>query len=241
MINYLFSAISFLTIIPVPKKYRQGIKHILPFFPVVGLFIGGILVLIKFGCSFVFYKIVVDLLIITVTIIINGGLHLDGLADSLDGLYAGKNKDEILEVMNDSHIGTMGVIGIALVILSKFVLLNNIDTALFNSSLILFPVLGRWAMVLSMGISKPAKETGLGNYFLSNISKKDFVISGIITFLITTFVFQFKGIIIFLFISVFSYIFTKYVKKKINGITGDTLGAINEISEVLVLILLNIK
>ena len=85
------------------------------------------------------------------------------------------------------------------------------------------------------------EETGLGNYFLSNISKKDFVISGIITFLITTFVFQFKGIIIFLFISVFSYIFTKYVKKKINGITGDTLGAINEISEVLVLILLNIK
>ena len=68
MINYLFSAISFLTIIPVPKKYRQGIKHILPFFPVVGLFIGGILVLIKFGCSFVFYKIVVDLLIISLRV-----------------------------------------------------------------------------------------------------------------------------------------------------------------------------
>jgi len=74
-----------------------------------------------------------------------------------------------------------------------------------------------------------------------HILKKDFIISGIITILIVFAVFRLKGIAIFLFISVFSYIFTKYVKKKINGITGDTLGAINEISEVLVLILLNIK
>jgi len=241
LLRYFLSAISFLTIIPVPKRYRQEMKHLLPFFPIVGFFIGIIFVLINYCCSFVFYKIVVDFLVVVSLIIITGGLHLDGLADFLDGFYAGDSKDEIIKIMDDSHIGAMGVIGIVVVILAKFILFNNLDNNMVNASLVLFPVLGRWSMVVSMGISQPAKEDGLGNFFLKNTTKNDFIISVIITFLLVFFVFKLKGIVIFLFISFFSFIFTKYIIKKIKGITGDTLGAVCEMSEVFTLLILNLK
>lgn len=241
MIKSFFSTISFLTTIPTPKKFSQELKHLIIFFPLVGFIIGGTLLLVNILGSFFFPKQVVNLLIILSFVMITGGLHLDGLADTVDGFYAGKNKEDILRIMDDARTGAMGVIGIVLVLLSKFVLINNIPENIFNQSLFLIPVVGKWSMVLLLKISKSAKEDGLGNTFVKNTTSGDFILSGLFTFLITIFLFKLKGILILLAVSVIIFVFSGYTRKKIGGITGDTLGAINEGCELLTLFILSIK
>jgi adenosylcobinamide-GDP ribazoletransferase len=241
MIKNFISTISFLTIIPTPKKYSQNLEHSIIFFPLVGLLIGGILVLINFYGSYLFSEQIINMLILVSLVIITGGLHLDGLADTLDGFYAGKTKGDTLKIMDDVHIGAIGTIGIVLILLAKLTLINNIPKNIFNLTLLITPVIGRWAMVLSMQILKSAKENGLGNFFVKNMSLKDFTISAIITLVIVIFLFQIKGILILLIISLVVLAFSIYTAKKIGGLTGDTLGAINEISELLVLLILSMK
>lgn len=235
MIKKILSAVGFLTVLPVVKRKFENCTI---FFPIVGLFIGGFLISVNYLGSFLFSENVVDMLVIISLIIITGGLHLDGFADMLDGFYAGKNKNDILRIMDDAHIGTMGVIGIFCITGLKFFALQSIPQKILYPSLLLFPALSRWSLVFSCIISEPAKNEGLGKIFIDTVSKKDFLISTIITILISFFIFKLKGFFILIAVFFVSFVFLKLTSKKIGGITGDILGALNEIVETLVLLIL---
>lgn len=241
MIKKYLSAISFLTVLPVSESFSKKFKNSTSFFPLVGLFIGGVLILVNFSGSFLFPKLVVKLMIITSLAIITGGVHLDGLADTLDGFYAGKNKDDTLRIMDDAHLGAMGVIGIFCVLGIKFVALHSIPEKILYQSLLLFPVLSRWALVFACVTSGPSKNEGLGKSFVDTTKKRDFFIATIITLLISIVLFKSKGIIILAAVLLITYLFSRFIIKKIGGLTGDTLGALNEISEVFVLLILCIR
>ena len=241
MIKSLISAIGFLTIIPTPKKYSGEFKHSVIFFPIVGLIIGGIIITVKTFGAPIFPEAVLNLFIVFTFIIVTGGLHLDGLADTVDGFYAGRKKEDILRIMDDPHIGAMGVIAIVFSLMTRYLAVLSIPKNILISGLILSPVAGRWAMVLLMKISKPAKEDGLGNFFMKNIMNTDFIISGILSILIMFFLFGLKGILIFSAVSLIVLTFSKYYNRKIGGITGDNLGAISEITELAALIFLSMK
>ncbi len=215
-------------------------------FPIIGMVIGSFLVLINFVLGLFLPSLVVDSFIIVSLIFITRGLHLDGFADTIDGFTAGKTKKEILEVMSDSRVGAMGVIGIFCLLVIKFFLIHEMPIQVKNIALILMPVLGRWAMIMAVASSDYAKDNnGLGKPFADYVGIKEFVFATIITVLIGWGLFSwgplhYKGIILILMVYLANLYLIRFVKGKVDGVTGDILGAICEIIEVLVLLLIMI-
>jgi len=210
-------------------------------FPIIGMVIGSFLVLINFVLGLFLPSLVVDGCIIVSLIFITHGLHLDGFADTIDGFAAGKTKKEILDIMSDSRIGAIGVIGIFCLLIIKFAIIHEMSIEVKNIALILMPVLGRWAMIMASASSNYAKDNnGLGKPFTDYVGTKEFVFATIITVLIGWALLLYKSIILILIVYLANLYILRFVKKKIDGVTGDILGALCEVTEVLALFLIMI-
>jgi adenosylcobinamide-GDP ribazoletransferase len=241
-----FSALSFLTVIPIGK--REISKHSLVCFPVVGFLIGLILVLANYFLTKFLPSSITNLFLLVILVILTGGLHIDGFADTCDGFFAGKSQEDTLRIMDDPHIGARGVIALFFLLLSKFLFLENIKFK--YPALLLMPMVSRWAMAGALVFGQPAKEEGLGRTFLEHSPRfrlsarqvggagrnpLDILFTSIITLIVVFFFQGFKGLLLILGTISLVYAILKYSDKKINGITGDVLGAINELIELWVL------
>lgn len=235
----LFSAIRFLTIIPIGKRQDKasGLAASLIYFPVVGLFLGLVLAICSnFFTAFGLGEIPSAAIVIILLVILTGGLHLDGLADTADALLSGRKKDEILKIMRDPHIGTMGVLAIVTVILLKIALLSSISLPFKGTSLALMCVAGRWSLVFSLFAFNYTRTEGKAKAFSDGIDVKKLVIATIIALGLSVFLGGMAGLIVVAITSVAAYAIGRSVSRKTGGITGDALGAINELSETLVLL-----
>ena len=243
MKNFL-QALSFLTILPVGHPSLSEEKELarsMAFFPLVGLIIGLILTLGYYLFSFLFSGALVLWLTIGLLAFLTRGLHLDGFADTMDGLGSGGPREKILEVMRDSRIGAFGVIGLILLIGAKYLALDQIPSASIPYTLILMAVMGRNAMVLVCYRSPYARSSeGLAKPFAENLSAREVLISSALAFGIAFLFMGFKGIAIFLAIGLFSLGYRRFFLKKLGGVTGDVLGAANEMVELLCLLILAI-
>jgi adenosylcobinamide-GDP ribazoletransferase len=209
------------------------------YFPLVGLMIGLILALGYYLLSFFLPRALVLWISIGLLALLTRGLHLDGFADTMDGLGSGGPKEKILEVMRDSRIGAFGVMGLILLIGAKYLALDQIPNLSIPFTLILMAVIGRNAMVLVCYRSPYARsEGGLAKPFAENLSAREVLISSALTFGIAFLLIGVKGIAIFLGIGLFSLGYRLFFLKKLGGVTGDILGAANELVELLCLLLL---
>ena len=233
-----FIALQFLTIFPI--KIKQDIKEkdfgkSLIFFPLVGVIIG--LILAGFNFIFIFLpKPVVCSLVLIISVFISGGLHLDGFADTCDAFYGQNSKQKILEIMRDSRIGVMGSVGVVCLLLLKFNLILSIPENILWKSLILMTAFSRWSIVWSCYISNYSRTEGKAKYFIEYNSKREFILGLILVITLFFIFFQSKGLILFAGFFIFINLLVYFFNKKIDGMTGDTIGAVNEISEVLVLL-----
>jgi adenosylcobinamide-GDP ribazoletransferase len=235
--KYLLIALQFLTVFPIRIKSKIKEKDFgksLAYFPIVGILIGLLLVLILFIFS-ALPSLITTVLILITSVVITGGIHLDGLADTCDGLYGFRTKEKALEIMRDSRIGVMGVTGITLLLLLKFTLLVSISQEFLWKFLILMPVFGRFSQILCCFSSKYARKEGKAKYFIKYTSKKEFIIGLFFTLAVFLILMKTKGLMLFLISLLPIFLLKIYIKKKIGGMTGDTIGAISEISEVTVL------
>jgi adenosylcobinamide-GDP ribazoletransferase len=173
---------------------------------------------------------VVGVVILIVSAFITGALHLDGFADTCDGFYGSKSKEEILEIMRDPRIGVMGVVGITLLLLLKFSLIISIPRDALWRSLVLACCFSRWAQATSC-LMPYAHKGGKAGIFIRYARKKDIVIAGLFTMLVSGTLFGLRGIVIFFTSLIPTLLFIRYAKAKIGGMTGDTIGAVNEIAE----------
>ena len=107
----------------------------------------------------------VNVIIIAGMAILSGGLHLDGLADTLDGMAGSRTAEERLTIMRDSRVGSFGAFGLALVLLIQFVALNSVPEEYRTGIIILAPVLSRWAMVNAIFVYPYVRPDGLGRSF----------------------------------------------------------------------------
>ncbi len=234
MIREFIATVGFLTHIPTAVK--KGPKTVF-FFPIVGMLLGGILVLSNLALSIILPRILVDLLLIIVLIVMAGAFHLDGFADSVDGLYVGRSKETILRIMRDTQIGSMGVVALICLLGLKLAALYQIPEIYKNISLLIMPMVGRWMIVLSGAISTYARaEGGLGEAFTNKVGLRDFILTSFFPVILLLWLLKIKGIVLMLLAIFFTLGITEYIKKKIDGMTGDTLGLINEIIEVIVLL-----
>ena len=233
--------IQFMTRLPVNMNLpceNENFKRGTIFMPLVGLIIG----IIQWGIFYLSIKIlplgIVAVLVVLSGILITGALHLDGLGDSCDGIFAFKGKDKIIEIMKDSRIGTYACIAIVFDILVKIFTLATISNIKTSMIIIATPIIGRTTLVFLFYIGKCAKSTGSGNLFIGNVGKKEVIISLLIDIVLVLLLLGImKGIILISVALIFTMGFNRYCNNKIGGLTGDTLGANNELVEIIVLII----
>jgi adenosylcobinamide-GDP ribazoletransferase len=235
-------ALSFLTILPLGRNIPTEGKTLarsMAFFPWVGFLIGLILVLASFLLTLLLPKSLVLWSTIGLLALITGGLHLDGFADTIDGLASGGTREKKLEVMRDSRIGAFGVIGLIFLIGAKYLALDQIPNSSLPSSLISMIVMGRNSMVLVCYRSPYARSgEGLAKPFAANLRLREMVVSTVSAFGIVLLTLNVKGILVFLGICIFSLAYRAFFIKKLGGITGDILGASNEMTELLSILFL---
>ena len=236
MIKQLIILIQFMTRIPVfvnveydEEKLGKSIKY----FPLVGAIIGIFL----YGINILAGKItenrqIAAIIIIIAEIFITGLIHIDGLADTADGLFSYAEKEKILEIMKDSRVGTNGAVALILYFMTKVILLSEIRP----EYIILYPVISRLSTSINAGIGEYARKNGMSNGIIGKNGKKEAVISIIITMILSFIILKAKGLIILIFAILFILLLMKGVKRKIGGITGDTMGASLELTSILVLL-----
>ena len=243
-----FAALSFLTIIPVPRSRQISPAELgrsQVYFPLVGLIIGLILAGLNWLLGLFLPAAIVNGLLIVALVVISGALHLDGLADTCDGLASYKTVEARWQVMRDSRVGAFGVIGVFLLLLLKYVSLNSVPENWLMVTLVLMPVLSRWAMVYAVFSYPYARPEGLGQAFKQATSWPGLAIATLITLaaviglarLANVTYFYLAGLAIMFGVWVIVVALAAYLKRKFDGLTGDTYGAINETVEVGVLVL----
>lgn len=234
----LILLIQFLTRIPININLdvtREDLSKAVIYFPIVGYIVGGILSLTYLGLNDSIDQLILVFLIVMIQVIVTGGLHIDGLSDTFDGIYSGRKKLEILEIMKDPNVGTFGVLSIFFTLILKFLLLYKLTNQVFWV-LLLMPVFSRFCVILASYKGNYARKKGLGNLFIEQVSKKQLIIG--LAFTIIP-IYYIQSIYLGLFFNIlFTLWFVKQVSKKIDGITGDTLGAIVELNEVLFLVVI---
>ena len=208
------------------------------FYPLIGTILGAILVGLNTVFSTIFPRGLTDALLLVALAFLTGALHMDGLCDLMDAYKGGANREKIIAIMKDTHIGAIGVVGIALFILVKYLSLTYIPVYQKSKYLLIAPTLGRWSILQMVFMSKYARDTdGLGSPLIKYTTTKGFIIGVFTVFFLVTLLLGYKGLIIWLISSIFTLWFTKYNEGKICGITGDIMGASCELNEALVFIL----
>lgn len=237
----LFSALSFLTVLSVPKKMilpAESFSKSMAAFPVIGLLLGCLLASVHFLLSPHMNDRLLNILLLSILFLLTGGLHADGFMDTTDGIAGGSSAFEIMRIMKDSSTGAIGAAAFIFLTLLKWEALNSISVENRFFALLLFPAISRGSMVMLTYISNSAKKTGLGSTFLSSLSTFDFAISSLFSLSLSIFLFHVNGAVIFVVAGVSAVIVSKIFEKKMGGITGDVLGAHNEMIELFVLLLL---
>jgi adenosylcobinamide-GDP ribazoletransferase len=231
-----FAALGFLTVVPVPAGWSGGGRELSrcpPFFPPVGLLIGAAAAAWTWGLGRVLPAWPASVLTIIALIGVSRGLHLDGLSDTADGFLSSRPRERILEIMKDSHVGAMGVMAIVCVVLLKVAALGSLSEVVRWRAVLLMPVAGRCALVVSMAALPYARATGgLGALFYRGRSRLDAVWAVLFSGLAGSAVAGLAGLVAFGLSVVLTLLFAVYSYRKIGGATGDTLGAACELAEI---------
>lgn len=233
--------IQFMTRIPINVNLScegEDFKRGAAFLPLVGGVIGSIQWIIYYLLIHKLPMIVVAVFVVLTGILVTGALHVDGLGDTCDGFFAFKGKDRIIEIMKDSRIGTYSCIALIFDILIKVSSLSCISDIRASLIIIVVPIISRAALITLAFIGKTAKKTGSGNLFIENVGKKEAIIAVSTALVLSYLLIGIKeGVILIAAALVLTYLFNKFCESKIGGITGDNLGANNEIIEMLTLVL----
>jgi len=245
------SALRFLTIIPVPLWREASPKEVggsLSYFPVVGFIIGLILVVLNWLLSLILAPMVVNGLLIAAMVLLSGALHLDGFIDTCDGLAGHRTVEDRWRIMHDSRSGAFGIVGAVVLLLVKYVSLSSVPENLMTATLVIMPVVSRGAMVYAVFAYPYARPDGLGRVFKEGASGRGLALATVFTLALAigatwwakTEFFYLVGLVIIFGIWLLTWLMATYLKRKLAGLTGDTYGAINEVAEVGVLLIVGL-
>jgi adenosylcobinamide-GDP ribazoletransferase len=242
----LVAAIRFLSVLPTPgsallfDKNESTSRLVIgcEYFPLVGLLLALLLWLLVLLFGRLIPQLALAALLVVALVILTGGLHLDGLMDTCDGLFGGRTRERKVEIMRDSRVGSFGVLGAACVLLLKFALLASIPVQSLPLALLLILPSARWSMALALRVFPPARPTGLGAAYHQAITTRRLLITGLIALLIALIVGRFAGLMAWVTGSLVALAIGQWITKSIGGLTGDSYGAIDEVAEVVMLLAL---
>jgi len=241
----LILMIQFMTRYPIPvtieftaERFVEGMKWM----PLVGL-----LAALPAAAGFVLAdhflgREVGAIVAVIVLIAITGGLHLDGIADTADGLFSYRSRERMLEIMRDSTLGTNGVIALVLTVLLKYIFLHNIPASGAALAVLATPVLGRMALVWHSAVGRYAREErGIGDY-VNQTGLAQALAATLLSLMLVTALLLLWGlspvlvplVVVLLHLPAIGLAvgFAFWLQRRLGGITGDTIGATVEITEV---------
>ncbi|MGI6656488.1 MAG: adenosylcobinamide-GDP ribazoletransferase [Desulfobulbus sp.] len=246
----LILMIQFMTRYPIPMQIEFTAEHFvrgMKWMPVVGLLCALPAAL---GFAVADHWLGRDCAAVTTLILwitVTGALHLDGIADTADGLFSYRSRERMLEIMRDSALGVNGVTTLALAILVKFVLLRNLPDSCAVAAVLTAPVLGRMALTWhAAGASYARNSHGLGD-FVNRCGLPQALGATLISCLLVVPILAVFGVggawlplcalLLHLVPIALALLFARYLKARLGGITGDTIGASIELSEMVTLLL----
>lgn len=226
----LIAAIQFITILPLGRSKPFDPAGMVPFFPVVGLLIGLMVVILDRLFLLVWPVTVAALLDVFVLIAVTGAFHLDGLGDSADGLYGHRSREDALKIMKDSRIGVMGLVAIICCLAAKWAGIAGLEHSR-ELLLLIIPAYSRGSILFGVRLLPYGRSGGGTGMSFFNKKYRIYSFWGLIPPVVLSIFLGWQGVLLniaFVFI-VFNVLY--YYKRKINCITGDMLGGMTEITE----------
>lgn len=253
--NGLRSAVGFLTILPLaPPRASDGMASARGWFPLVGLLLGAALVgidllftplslLLPLADTAIYQRpafptLLSAALIVVALAVLTRGLHLDGLMDSADALLGGFTRDRRLAILRDPNVGAFAVISLVCVMLIKVIAVSELPPLGRVSALLLFPCLSRWAMLLAMERYPYVRRRGLGTAFLRARGKWQLALGLASALLASIALAGIYGIALLAAASALAWGIGAWAARLLGGVTGDIYGAVNEITETALLVMM---
>lgn len=228
--KHFFSAIQFITILPWGKAERFDPKRMIPYFPIVGIALGVLVALFDYVAISLWGRAVAALLDVIFLAVLTGAFHIDGLGDAADGLLGQRPKERILEIMKDSRLGTMGLVAIVAGLSIKWAGIAGLE-ANRPLLLIIVPAFARAGMLFGMRYlpyGRPEGGTGAGFF---NHELKPAAFWALAVPVLLSVLLGWQAIWLIICFAVITAGLIRYYKKRLGCITGDMLGAMTEILE----------
>lgn len=245
--QYFLLALGFFTRIPVPSVadfQESDLNHSAKYFPLIGIIVGLVGAVFFYIASQFFPQSIALLISMAATIYLTGAFHEDGLADSADGIGGGWEREQILTIMHDSRLGTYGAVALFLILMAKFQTLNSFNSILIPFALIAGHAFSRWWAVLLMQNLSYVKPAEKAKPLATKLNSRDFVIAtifGLLPLLLLCIrmtskqspLVQIKFVLIAILPCLIAWLWWRgKLLKNLGGYTGDTLGAIQQITEL---------
>jgi len=237
-------AFQFLTIIPLPCKINceaEDLGRSTAYFPLAGVVIGALLAGMNWLIAPWLARPLTDALLITALAAMTGALHLDGLADVCDGIAARGDRERFLEVMKDSRVGAVGVVGVVLGLLLKWQALLAIPAGIKMQALLYVPALARMAQVLAMTGARHARKEGLGLLFIQGAGYGQLGTALALSLALAFILPPLTGLAAYIVVILATMALRSYFQRRLDGLTGDILGCINELAEIAALMVIAVR
>ena len=261
MINGLRSAIGFLTILPLaPSGGPASMASARGWFPLVGLLLGTVLAsidvitLLVLGADFpgrsrgtvTYFPISTillwSILLVVTMVVLTRALHLDGFMDSWDALLGGFDRERRMAILRDPNVGAFAVVGVICLLLVKVAAMIGLPTTGADRLpvLLLFPCLSRWAMLLTMELYPYVRSNGIGTAFFDGGQGRfrwQLILGFVFTLVVSVTLAGMVGLVLLAAACAVAWGIGAWATRLLGGVTGDIYGAVNELTEVVVLLM----
>lgn len=246
MSKLFWAMLSFISRLPVPARWSQGLdfEHYsrgIVMFPLIGVVLGGLTGLVFMALQPWCGVPLAALFAVLALALLTGGFHLDGLADTCDGIFSARRRERMLEIMRDSRLGTHGGLALIFVLLAKVLVVSELALRGMPmlAALTAACVAGRGTAVLLMYRHRYAREEGLGNVFIGKVTGRQTCVTlGLAAILAAVLLPGMRGVAALVVTMVAIFILGQLLKRTLGGQTGDTLGAAIELGELIFLLAL---
>ncbi|HSQ90022.1 adenosylcobinamide-GDP ribazoletransferase [Romboutsia sp.] len=240
--------LQFMTRIPIniDVGIDEDFHKSITYFPLVGFVLGILLFLVGTVSMKIFDPFITAIIITLSSVVLTGGLHIDGLGDTFDAIYSYRDKEKMLEIMKDSRLGTNSLLAIMFVMLLKIGFIYSIINQGFMWMIIFMPIIGRLGMIRLTYKTVSPRAKGMGNLFIGKSTTSMFITAITYTIAIIALISKLmfnsstilllKILISIVIVIIFNQMFKQHIYKKIDGVTGDILGCSVELGEVIYLL-----
>ncbi len=234
----LIAAIQFITILPMGKPVPFNPKGMVPYFPVVGIMIGGLLSVFDLVVTHLWAGIVAALLNVLFLVVVTGAFHLDGLGDAADGILGHRSREKALDIMKDSRIGVMGLTAIICVLSLKWGGILSLDS---NRSLLLLiiPAYARGSMLFGIKFLDYGRPGGGTGHPFFGYTVKPYAFLGMLVPFFLSFFLGTGFIILNLCFIILTASLIIFYKIRMGCITGDMLGTMVEVQEAMLFLMVS--